>query len=390
MKLKILAIVLLLVVGGGALAAALGVFPTGAAAATTYLTGTAAAANVRDDVAATGTIAASTTWSLAFGLATTTGELPTPTGDAGTWTVGEVSVKVGDVVTKDQVLATATNSAIAASVAAAVNDRTVARLQLATAQEAYDAAVTTDELRQTRSSLLNATNAAAAADSRLTDLRATAGRNKLTAPAPGIVTTVAIATGAAAGSGAAITLASTDYDVTASVVETDVAKMQIGQAATVVVSAIGATVDGTVAAIAPAATESTSGGLVSYAVTVALATPPATLRPGMTADVTITTAAADGVLAVPAAALRGQADNYSVLVLSSAGVPEARPVTVGLMTSSLVEIKSGLSAGDVVVTGTSSTQRTTTTTGAGAGGLVIPGGGGGGGGGGRGVPAPGN
>jgi multidrug efflux pump subunit AcrA (membrane-fusion protein) len=67
-----------------------------------------------------------------------------------------------------------------------------------------------------------------------------------------------------------------------------------------------------------------------------------------------------------------------VLVLTAPGTTEARPVTVGLITSSLVEIKSGLTAGEVVVTGTSSTQRTTTGTGAGAGGLVVPGGGGGG------------
>jgi multidrug efflux pump subunit AcrA (membrane-fusion protein) len=97
----------------------------------------------------------------------------------------------------------------------------------------------------------------------------------------------------------------------------------------------------------------------------------------MTADVTITTASASGVLAVPAAALRGTAGNYTVLVMTAAGTPEARPVTVGLITSSLVEVKSGLNAGEVVVTGTSSTQRTTTGTG-GAGGLVVPGGGGGG------------
>jgi multidrug efflux pump subunit AcrA (membrane-fusion protein) len=113
-------------------------------------------------------------------------------------------------------------------------------------------------------------------------------------------------------------------------------------------------------------------------VTVALAQPPATLRAGMTADVTITTAAATGVLAVPAAALRGGNDNYTVLVMTGTAAPEARPVTVGLITSSLVEIKSGLTAGDVVVTGTSSTQRTTTGTGGGGGGLTVPGGGGGG------------
>ena len=42
-----------------------------------------------------------------------------------------------------------------------------------------------------------------------------------------------------------------------------------------------------------------SGGVVSFAVTVALKDPPATLRAGMTADVTITTASATGVLSVP-------------------------------------------------------------------------------------------
>jgi hypothetical protein len=95
----------------------------------------------------------------------------------------------------------------------------------------------------------------------------------------------------------------------------------------------------------------------------------------MTADITITTASATGVLAVPAAAVRGIAGNYSVLVMTAAGTPEARAVTVGLMTSSLVEIQSGLTAGDIVVTGTSATQRTTTNPN-GGGGFQVPGGGG--------------
>jgi hypothetical protein len=151
----------------------------------------------------------------------------------------------------------------------------------------------------------------------------------------------------------------------------------------VTVSAVGADLDGIVSAIAPSASSGTSNGVVSFAVTVSLKDPPATLRAGMTADVTITTASASGVLAVPAAALRGAAGNYSVLVLGSSGTPEAKAVTVGLITSSLVEIQSGLTAGDVVVTGTSSTQRSTTGTGTGGGngGFVVPGGGGGFGGG---------
>jgi multidrug efflux pump subunit AcrA (membrane-fusion protein) len=175
----------------------------------------------------------------------------------------------------------------------------------------------------------------------------------------------------------AIDVATTTYEVTASVVESDVASLKVGQPATVTVGAISADLTGTVTAIAPVAETSTTGGVVSYAVTVALNSPPATLRPGMTADVTVTTASASGVLAVPAAAIRGTTGNYTVLVLTAAGTPEARPVTVGLMTSSLVEIRTGLNAGEVVITGTSSQQRTGTTTGAPGGGLVVPGGGGG-------------
>jgi macrolide-specific efflux system membrane fusion protein len=97
----------------------------------------------------------------------------------------------------------------------------------------------------------------------------------------------------------------------------------------------------------------------------------------MTADITITTASATGVLAVPAAAIRGTAGSYTVLVLAN-GTPEARPVTVGLMTSDLVEVRSGVVAGDQVVIGTSSQQRSTTGNTFGRGGGTFAGGGGGG------------
>jgi macrolide-specific efflux system membrane fusion protein len=384
MKLKLVAIVLLLAVGGAAVFVTLGGLPRSAAAATTFLTGTAAIADVSDDVAATGSIASSTSWNLAFGVAPTTAtgaDASSPATD-GTWTARTVTAKVGDIVRKGQVLATASNATLAADITAATNDWTAAELQRLQAQDAYDAATTTSAIRQTRSSLLNARNGVAAAHTKLVDLKAAATRNKLVAPADGIVTAVNIVAGSAAPSGVAMTLDSTVYEVTAEVVETDVASMRLQQPASVSVSAIGADLDGTVIAIAPIATtsgSSGSSGVVSYAVTVALKQPPATLRAGMTADVTITTASASGVLAVPAAALRGSEGNYTVLVMSATGTPESKPVTVGLITSSLVEIKSGLSAGDVVVTGTSSTQRTTTGTGGGGGGtFVVPGGGGGG------------
>ncbi len=136
-------------------------------------------------------------------------------------------------------------------------------------------------------------------------------------------------------------------------VESDISSMSVGQDATIGVDAIGATIAGTVSAIAPTgSTSSGSGSVVSYPVTVTLTGAPKELRAGMTADITIVTASATNVLTIPAEALRGTAGDYRVQVLGADGTPTVTPVTVGLVTSTTAEIKSGLSAGDTVITGT--------------------------------------
>ena len=374
MRLKVVAIVGLLVVGGIAVFMTVGGLPSSAAATPTYLTSTAAVADVSDDVAATGAIASSKSWALVFGAAA--GSTASQSGSPATWLVNAVKVKVGDPVKKGAVLATATNTSLRVSIASAISKVNTATIEVATAQDAYDAATTTAQLRQTKIALLNARDGLAQAKAALADLNAQLSHASLLAPADGIVTVINLTVGANAPVADAIDVAAATFEVTANVVESDVSTLQIGQPATVTVSAISADLTGTVTAIAPVAETSTSGGVVSYAVTVSLQAPPPSLRPGMTADVTVTTASASGVLAVPAAAIRGTSGNYNVLVLTAAGTAEARPVTVGLMTSSLVEIKSGVNAGDVVITGTASQQRTTTG-GQGGNGIVVPGGGGG-------------
>jgi macrolide-specific efflux system membrane fusion protein len=62
-----------------------------------------------------------------------------------------------------------------------------------------------------------------------------------------------------------------------------------------------------------------------------------------------------------------------VRVVAADGTVSVRDVEVGLVTSSLAEIKSGLQEGDRVVTGTSSSQNSSTTVGGPAG--AFPGGG---------------
>ena len=85
------------------------------------------------------------------------------------------------------------------------------------------------------------------------------------------------------------------------------------------------------------------------------------------------------MIAVPAIALVGSSGNYSVRIIDADGPSQLVPVQVGLVTTSLAEIQSGVSAGDTVVIGTVS-ARTSTTTGTTGGGVAIRGIGGGGGG----------
>jgi RND family efflux transporter MFP subunit len=287
-------------------------------------------------------------------------------------------VAAGDRVTKGQKLAVADTASLQSQLVGAIASRRSAALQLTIAQEQVDAATTTATIRQAKLSLYQAQSQNAQASATQHDLEVQIAAATLVAPIDGIVTAVNLVEGLDAPSGDAIVIDATSYKVTADVVETDIRKISLGQPATVTVAAVGGDVRGVVAAIAPSATAAASGGVVSYAVTITLNAPPATLRPGMTADITITTASAANVVTIPAAALTRINGNYTVRILTPTGIPEARPVDVGLVTSSLAEIKSGLAAGEAVITGTTAQRAATTTNsgGFGGGGINVSGGGG--------------
>ena len=180
--------------------------------------------------------------------------------------------------------------------------------------------------------------------------------------------------------------------VTASFAEGDISKLKVGQTTAVTVAAAGTTpIDGTVSQITPTASSSSSGSgagssVVTYAVRITLANAPAAVLAGMTASAAVTTAQAANVIAVPAIALVGSAGSYGVRVIAADGTSQVTSVQVGLVTTSLAEIKTGLSEGETVSVGTVS-ARTSTTTGSG---VAIPGVGIGGGGGGFGRGGSGN
>ena len=401
MKLKLLAILVLIVAGAGAIFVSMGGLPTSAASTTTYLTSAAVVGNISNDIAATGTIAASTRYGLAFGTAaqqltstsTTAASTSSSTGSSTTWLVKSVAVKVGDTVKKGAALAVGDTTDLKAQLTAATASRQSTGLQLLLAKSALstaDTAANTDQIRQARISVYSAETAYAQAKTTESDLRSQIALATLSAPIDGIVSEVDIVAGADAPSGNAVVVEAKSYEVSADVVESDITSVTLGQPATITIAALGSSVNGKVTAIGRTATTSSSTSVVSYPVTVALTDPPAGIMPGMTTDVTITTAAVANVLTVPSEALAGAAGNYSVRILGADGVPQAQPVTVGLVTSTLAEIKSGLTAGETVVTGTTAARNATTTTtttnnrggfgGDGFGGGGFGGGGGGGGG----------
>lgn len=353
MRLRLAVVVILLVVGAGTAAyAVLGNNARGSSTAQ-YLTAQVARQDVVDEVAATGSVAATATYHLAFGSDATTETSQSSTGGSGvTWRVGKVAVAVGDHVTKGRVLATAGSADLEVDIVSARRDVATAKLQLAIAQTALDDATTTAATRQATINFYAAETQLATASSKQRNLEATRSHAALVAPADGIVTAVAIEGGGIAPSGDAITIQSSTLQVTGNVVESDVASLKVGQAASVTIEAVGATVPGTVAAVAPSAESSQNGSVVTFAVTVALAHPPAAVQAGMSAQVSVTVAQVANALAIPTAALQGTTGAYEVRVLGADGQVETRAVQVGLITASVAEITSGLSEGETVVTGT--------------------------------------
>ena len=382
MKLKILAVVALAVVGVGALVYTLGGVGSGNAATTTYLTSPATVGDLSDDVAATGSLEAVARYGLTFGADPylVSADSNAPSSET-TWPVTEVKVAVGDRVAKGDVIATADTGDLRRQLATAEASLASARIGLkaakATLNDAEDADVTA-QVRQARQGVYSARNQVSDAEAQVADLKASIADAQLVAPVAGVVTELNVQQGFDAPAGVAAIVDADGFLVTTDVVESDLAAMQVGQPATVTIDAVDATIDGTVTAISPVAGDSSSD-VVSYPVTVTLTDPPANLRSGMSADVTITIASATNVLTVPAEALRGTAGDYSVMVLDASGAPQRQAVDVGLVTNVGAEIKSGLTEGQAVVTGTTADRNGTTTTGGFGGGVAIPGGGFGGG-----------
>ncbi|WP_410587026.1 efflux RND transporter periplasmic adaptor subunit [Amycolatopsis sp. lyj-23] len=319
------------------------------------------------------------------------------TGAANFATAGKVTsidVKVGDVVSAGQKLATVDGTQ-------ASKQLQVAKANLAVAQDTLDTAETAENTPATGP---NAQNAQTNAANSVTSARAKLDQAQLDvqtaqqaldntvlyAPGAGTVTAINGAVGQqsssgssaaqssstgssgsgqggqASNSGAAASSSSssssgfititnlTGLVVNTSVAEIDVSKVKAGQKATVTLNALpDKPIQATVSSVN--LTPTTSGSVVSYGAQLALTSPPDGLRPGQSASVVITVAEADNALSVPAAAVQ-TAGGTNLVTLQENGQNVTRQVQVGLRGEATVQITSGLSEGDnVVLTGTATT-----------------------------------
>jgi macrolide-specific efflux system membrane fusion protein len=272
-------------------------------------------------------------------------------------TVTAVSVKVGDKVTKGQLLAkvdaaaaqrsldlakanrTAAQDAVNRAVAAGT-DATSARNEVTAAQIAVDAA----------QAGVDGTRLTAPMTGTVTALNGTVGSSASPASASGS----SGATGAGSTSGSSATAGFleiadlTSLQVSAAFAEADATQVKAGQTASISWSALnGATANGEVLAVDPSATISNS--VVSYGVTTSIGSLPSGARAGQSVTVRVTTGTARNSVMVNSAAVAVSGSRYTVTVLGAGGTTETRAVLVGVKGDTAYQITSGLAEGERVV-----------------------------------------
>ena len=321
---------------------------------------------------------------------------------AATAQLATLEVEVGDVVAEGDVLATLKTEALEAAVASArsgVASARTAELQALQALETAEQAVvaarlnyenTYDEFPSTIAgnpnqhiALENAQAQQASAAAQLTAAQqqvAAAGPAKtsasaqltsalanlenatMTAPRAGTIVAIASEVGEPIGatsvgtsgtSGFIILAGLNEFVVTADFAESDVVGIAPGQKVSLEFDALpDEPREGEVTHVAPfGAVDPSGASLTTYEVTVSVPNAPAGLRAGMTAQASITTEERLGVVAAPVTALVPTDDGFVVRVQAEDGTISNVPVEVGIRGGYWVEIVSGLSEGDRVVTG---------------------------------------
>lgn len=293
---------------------------------------------------------------------------PTDTADLSFSSSGQVTgvdVVVGSKVAKGTKLATIDSASLASSVAQA-------QAQVASDQARLDS----DQSSGASSTQLNADQAGlAAAQSQLTAATAALSGATLTSPIAGTVSVVNLSLGqqvsgsggsgssggssgtnGSSGSAGSSTTSSSSpqievistgsYVVNATVDDTAIGQVAVGDQAVVTVPGVTNPVFGTVGSVALVA--STSSGVTTFPVVVDITGSPAGLYSGATVQVSIIYRQLSNVLVIPTAAITVTGGTSYVQVVSRSGSVQTK-VTTGASSGAQTQVQSGLTAGQQVL-----------------------------------------
>lgn len=200
------------------------------------------------------------------------------------------------------------------------------------------------------------TSAIAIAEANVSIAIANAEKGKIKAPVNGQVTQVNFRAGEVVGTSTAKTfgrLLSYDFLLEAKVPESDITAVKLGQKARISFDSLDSseTFGAEVIEIEPDAT--VIQDVVYYIVRLKMEAIDRRLKPGMGGDADISIDEKRGVLELPSRLLRETDGKRFVRVLRADGTVEEREVSVGLRgDEGMVEIRSGLSEGDLVISET--------------------------------------
>jgi RND family efflux transporter MFP subunit len=179
----------------------------------------------------------------------------------------------------------------------------------------------------------------------------------LRAPLDGVVTRMSAILGASVDPTAALVevVDPSALDVVFNVSPAEAASLRTGDTVTVTASTGGAAGAGAGAEALGSGVVTAVGAAVDSAtravpVRARIAHPTRTLRIGESVFGRMVTAVHPRAVVVPVAALVPEGEGYLVYVVDSTGTAHARPVTIGGRTEAVVEVASGLAAGETVVT----------------------------------------
>jgi len=189
------------------------------------------------------------------------------------------------------------------------------------------------------------------AEAHVANLEAQYEKTLIRSPLRGIISKLELSAGefASAGSSIISVLSASRFEIETHIPEADIASVATGNLARITLDAYGNDVvfSGKVTEIEPA--ETIIDGVSTYKTTLQFDEEDTRVRSGMTANIDISAAAKEGVIAIPQRAVIRKDDKLFVRVLES-GVMREALVEVGLRGSDgFIEITKGINEGDEVV-----------------------------------------